>query len=51
MNQEAILKQTEEHIKNIFSGEGPGHDWWHIYRVRKIAMERHRYMEQFLYQL
>jgi uncharacterized protein len=38
MNEEAILKQTEEHIKSKFTGEGSGHDWWHIYRVRKIAV-------------
>jgi len=38
MNEETILKQTEEHIKNKLSGEGSGHDWWHIYRVRKIAV-------------
>ena len=38
MNEETILKQTEEHIKNKLSGEGSGHDWWHIHRVRKIAV-------------
>lgn len=38
MNEEAILKQTEEYIKNKLSGEGSGHDWWHIYRVWKNAI-------------
>ena len=38
MNEETILKQTEEYIKNKLSGEGSGHDWWHIHRVRKIAV-------------
>ena len=38
MNQEAVLKKTEEYIRNKFSGEGSGHDWWHIYRVRNIAI-------------
>jgi HD superfamily phosphodiesterase len=33
MDKEAILKKTEEHIKGILSGEGSGHDWWHVYRV------------------
>lgn len=38
MNEEAILKQTEEYIKNKLSGEGSGHDWWHIYCVWKNAI-------------
>jgi len=38
MNKEAILKQTEEHIKNKLFGEGSGHDWWHTYRVWKLAL-------------
>jgi len=38
MNEEAVLKKTEEYIRNKFSGEGSGHDWWHIYRVRNIAI-------------
>ena len=39
MNEETILKLTEEHVKNILSGDGSGHDWWHICRVRKIAVQ------------
>jgi uncharacterized protein len=38
MKEEAVLKKTEEYIRNKFSGEGSGHDWWHIYRVRNIAV-------------
>ena len=38
MNKEQIIKQTEENIKNKLSGEGSGHDWWHIYRVWKTAL-------------
>jgi len=38
MNEETILKQTEEYVKNKLSGEDSGHDWWHIHRVRKIAV-------------
>lgn len=39
MNEEAVLRKTEEYIRNKFSGEGSGHDWWHIYRVRNIAIQ------------
>src|SRR3990167_3328241 len=35
MNQEYILKQTELYMKDKLSGEGSGHDWWHLYRVWK----------------
>lgn len=37
MDEEAVLKQTEEYIKNKLAGEGSGHDWWHVYRVLKNA--------------
>jgi len=33
------LKQTENHIKSLFANEGSGHDWWHIHRVRNLALK------------
>ena len=53
MNEEAILKQTEEYIKNKLSGEGSGHDWWHIYRVWKNAIHigKHENVNLFVVQL
>ncbi len=38
MNKKEVLKKTKEHIKNKLSGEGSGHDWWHVYRVWKNAV-------------
>jgi uncharacterized protein len=32
------LKQTEEYIRKMFAEEATGHDWWHIYRVRNLAV-------------
>jgi len=32
------LKQTTQLIKDLLEGEGSGHDWWHIHRVRNNAM-------------
>lgn len=32
-----ILKQTESHIQKLLDGEGSGHDWWHIHRVRNTS--------------
>ncbi|HLV24638.1 MAG TPA: HD domain-containing protein [Moheibacter sp.] len=37
MNKDQILKATENFIKNQFSGEGTGHDYFHIQRVVKVA--------------
>ena len=38
MNKDTILKQTAEYIKTKLSGESSGHDWWHVYRVWKNAV-------------
>lgn len=35
-NQECIDK-TADFVKQKFSGEGSGHDWWHMYRVWQLA--------------
>jgi len=37
MNKEEIILKTIEHVKSKLSGEGTGHDWWHVYRVWKNA--------------
>ena len=41
MYSEKIIKNTAQFIKDKFSNEATGHDWWHIYRVwntsKKIA--------------
>ncbi|MCE4566133.1 HD domain-containing protein [Maribellus sp. CM-23] len=39
MRQNEVLKRTEDHIKELFEGEGSGHDWWHIFRVRNLALK------------
>lgn len=33
-----ILSTTEKYVRKTLEGEGSGHDWWHIYRVRNIAL-------------
>jgi len=37
MNKKHIIKKTEIFVKKALSGEGTGHDWWHIERVRNNA--------------
>jgi len=38
MDKNQIINQTAEYIKLRLSGEGSGHDWWHVYRVWKNAV-------------
>ena len=38
MDKAAIIHQTKEHVRQLFEGEGTGHDWWHIERVRAMAV-------------
>ena len=38
MDKEQIIQETAEYIKTRLSGEGSGHDWWHVYRVWKNAV-------------
>ncbi len=37
-DKEKIISQTEEFVKETLSNAEGGHDWWHIYRVRKLAV-------------
>ncbi len=33
-----ILQKTEQYVREQLEGEGSGHDWWHIHRVRNTAV-------------
>jgi uncharacterized protein len=36
--QASIVSQTAEHVRQQLAGDSTGHDWWHVYRVRRIAL-------------
>ena len=38
MDAKKNLLKTECFVKQVLRGEGTGHDWWHIDRVRKMAL-------------
>ena len=38
MNQSIIINQVEEFVKNTLKDAEGGHDWWHIHRVRSLAI-------------
>lgn len=37
MTNRQSINKTAEFVKQKFSGEGSGHDWWHMYRVWQLA--------------
>ncbi len=32
-----LITRTAAHVQTVLSGDGTGHDWWHVYRVWKMA--------------
>ena len=38
MNERDILQATTDHVRGLLSGEGSGHDWFHVERVRNTAL-------------
>ncbi len=38
MNELDIIRKTETLVKDKMLGEGTGHDWWHVDRVRRNAI-------------
>ena len=39
MDKEGIISRIEAEVKSQFEGEGTGHDWYHIDRVRRNALK------------
>lgn len=37
IHQQVIIQATQQYIQEKFSGEGSGHDWWHMQRVWNTA--------------
>ena len=38
MDKELILKKTASYVKETLAADSSGHDWWHVYRVWKNAI-------------
>jgi uncharacterized protein len=53
VTQNDIIQKTAEYIKQEFSDDSSGHDWWHIYRVWKNAITicKHEQTDLFIVQL
>jgi len=37
MDKNDVIKKTEDYVRDTLGGESSGHDWWHVYRVWKMA--------------
>jgi uncharacterized protein len=37
MNEKTLITHIAEEVEKKLSGESSGHDWWHVYRVWKMA--------------
>jgi len=37
MTNAQVIQKTKDHVEKLFRSEGTGHDWWHMYRVWKLA--------------
>ncbi len=38
MDHPGIIEQTQKFVRQRLEGDGSGHDWWHIERVRNMAV-------------
>lgn len=38
MDRREITEKTAQHVRGVLSGEGSGHDWFHIERVTRMAL-------------
>jgi len=39
MTPDEIIKKTAAHLKHEFKNDSSGHDWWHLHRVWKTAVQ------------
>ena len=42
MTKSQTIEQVKIFVKKQFEKDSSGHDWWHIYRVWKMAKEIHK---------
>jgi uncharacterized protein len=34
-----VIDQTADHVRTVLTDDSAGHDWWHVYRVWKMARQ------------
>src|SRR4051794_36574104 len=38
LNNAEVVQKTAAHVRRLLSDEGSGHDWFHVARVRNVAL-------------
>lgn len=38
MTRDEIIRRTEQFVRDELDRDSSGHDWWHVYRVREMAL-------------
>ena len=38
MAEDQLITAAADHVKQLFASDSSGHDWWHIYRVWRMAV-------------
>jgi uncharacterized protein len=38
MDAKELIGRTAEHVRDVMAGDFSGHDWWHVYRVWRMAV-------------
>lgn len=39
MNKKEIIQKTEQYARETLEKDSSGHDWWHVERVRRLALQ------------
>ncbi|RUT33418.1 HD domain-containing protein [Paenibacillus zeisoli] len=39
MDQQDVIQSAEQYVRQELGSDSSGHDWWHIDRVRRLALE------------
>ncbi len=34
----SVVERTAAHVRELMAGDASGHDWWHVERVRRLAL-------------
>lgn len=38
MDEKELIRRTADHVSEVMADDSSGHDWWHVYRVWKMAI-------------
>src|SRR5215211_1269218 len=39
VDRDSVVAKTQAHVREHLTGESSGHDWWHVHRVWRTAVD------------